>query len=125
VYAVSVFFNYRPAFVHWAHEFIPVIVPAVAAVVCYRAARGMSAGRRTWLLIAAGCATWAAGDLLFSILDLLGATPAGKLTYADSGYRALVPLWAAALILHPARRGRGLEQLGTALDAGAVVIGVG
>src|SRR5205085_4165457 len=45
--------------------------------------------------------------------------------YADTGYLALVPLWAAALILHPARRGHGLEQLGTALDAGAVVIGIG
>jgi len=124
-YAATMFMHHRPFAVHWAHELVPVLVPAAAAAVCVRAAGGMSSGRRTWLLIAAGCATWAAGDFLFTILDTLGATPAGKLTYADTGYLALVPLWAAALILHPGRRGRSLEQLGTMLDAGAVVIGVG
>jgi signal transduction histidine kinase/CheY-like chemotaxis protein len=124
-YSATVLAHYQPQWMWWVHQLVPVFVPAVAAAITAHAALRMESGRRTWLLIAAGCATWAAGDLLYTILDAIGSTPAGKLTYADSGYLALVPLWGAALILHPARGRRGLEQLGTMLDAGAVVLGVG
>src|SRR5439155_6621100 len=54
-----------------------------------------------------------------------GGTPATSLTWADAFYLALVPLWAAALLIHPARSGRGLERAGGTLDVVTVLVGAG
>lgn len=124
-YAISVFLPMELGFMHWPNELIPVIVPVVATVYCVRAARRLPRSRAMWVLLALGAAAWAAGDLTFTILDTLGIEPAASLTYADWFYLALVPLWCAALIMHPARSGHGLEKWGTSLDAAAVIVGAG
>lgn len=124
-YAVSVFLPGRPSVVGWVHELVPVAVPAAVAVLCARAARRLPASRAKWALFSAGAATWAAGDLAFTVLDTLEIEPAGSLTFADAGYLALVPLWCLAFILHPARAGRGFEQWGTSLDGAAAIVGAG
>lgn len=124
-YAVSVFLPARPAVVGWAHELVPVLVPGAVAVWALVAARRLETSRLKWMLLAAGAAAWAAGDLAWTVLDALAIEPAGSLTFADAGYLALVPLWCVALIVHPARAGRGLEQWGTSLDAAAAIVAGG
>jgi signal transduction histidine kinase/CheY-like chemotaxis protein len=126
-YVASVFIPLplRPGFLHWPYELIPVIVPAVTAGYCIRAAKRLPRSAAMWILLGIGAAAWAAGDLAFTILDAVGVEPAASLTFADWFYLAMVPLWCAALIMHPARSGHGLEKWGTSLDAAAVIVGAG
>lgn len=124
-YAASIFLPHRSPAVEWVHELVPVLVPLTVAVLCAVAARALPTSRTKWVFLALGAAAWAAGDLAFTVLDTLKIEPAASLTFADAGYLALVPLWCAALITHPARAGRGLEQWGTSLDSAAAIVGAG
>ncbi len=124
-YAVSIFIPQRPASMHFVYEWVPVAVPLVCAAVIFWHARRATEAKLSWWLFAAGAASWGVGDAIFSILDILGGTPATSLTWADAFYLALVPLWAAALIVHPSRAGRGLERVGGTLDMVAVIFGAG
>jgi signal transduction histidine kinase/ActR/RegA family two-component response regulator len=124
-YIASIFVSQRPAIVSWSHELVPVIVPAIAAALCIRTALRIDHSRAMWWLFALGAALWAGGDLGYTVMDRLGIDPQALLTWADGLYLALIPLWAAALVIHPARGHRRFEQVGTGLDAAAVIVGIG
>jgi signal transduction histidine kinase/CheY-like chemotaxis protein len=124
-YVLSVFLPGRPMPMPLIHEWVPVVVPLVCAAIIARQAARSDVGKMTWWLFAAGTLSWGIGDAIFSILDMMGAAPATTLTWADAFYLALVPLWAAALVVHPRRAGRGLERVGGTLDMLAVIVGAG
>jgi signal transduction histidine kinase/ActR/RegA family two-component response regulator len=125
-YALFIFLPVHRGFVlSWANELVPIIVPATAGIVIAFSARRATEAKTMWWLFALGSLSWAAGDLAFTVLDHLGITPATNLTWADAFYLGLIPLWAAALVLHPARFGRRLERAGGTLDMAAVLVGAG
>src|SRR2546428_12099890 len=73
LYTLSVFLAGRPPWLHWVHELVPILVPAAAAIVCARAAlRSGGPIRVAWWLFSAGAASWAAGDSVFTVLDVTG-----------------------------------------------------
>jgi len=126
LYAAFIFIPVHRGFVlSWANELVPIIVPMVASVVIAQAARRATEGQLTWWLFAAGAFSWALGDTVFTILDHLGITPATNLTWADAFYLGLIPLWAAALVVHPGRSARKLERAGGTLDMAVVLAGAG
>jgi signal transduction histidine kinase len=101
-----------------ARETIPFIVPLVAAAAAFvAAAKAATDERPFWLFVAAGSLAWGLGDIGFSIYGMTGYDPAGKLSLADIGYLALIPLWGAALVVHPSRSRRAIDRLGTSVDA--------
>jgi signal transduction histidine kinase len=122
-YAVSLFGSWRPVWVGWVHDIVPVLVPAGAAVACWHAAlHADPRARASWTLFGVGAAAWAAGDTAYTVLTRLGTEPAGALTGADIGYLALIPAWGIALTLHPARARRRLDLLGSAIEAVVVLV---
>jgi signal transduction histidine kinase len=101
-----------------ARETIPFIIPLVAAAAAFvAAARSPHDQRNFWLFVGAGALAWALGDIGFSLYVLMDYDPAGKLSLADIGYLALIPLWGAALVVHPSRSRRAIDRLGTSVDA--------
>jgi signal transduction histidine kinase len=100
-----------------ALEIIPILVPLAAAAAGFVAASNGGRARAFWLFFGAGAVAWALGDIGFSIYELIDYEPATTLSFADAGYLALIPLWAAAFISHPSRSRRGVDRLGTTVDA--------
>jgi hypothetical protein len=89
---------------------------AAAAVLCARAARRHTGRRRLfWRLVAAPCAAWTAGEVLWAVYDL-GSGEVPVPSWADAGYLAALPLAAAALLVHPALRGRATGRTRSLLD---------
>jgi signal transduction histidine kinase len=100
-----------------ARDVIPFLVPLVAALAAFVAAGSSRIEERSfWTFIGLGALAWALGDIGFSVYDLLDFDPSGRLTLADAGYLLLIPLWGAALIVHPSRSRRGIDRLGTSID---------
>jgi len=63
-----------------------LLAAAAAAVLCWRTSRLADRIRRSWLSIAWGCGAWAAGQLAWSVLDVMDH---GKIPYpsaADIGF---------------------------------------
>ena len=101
-----------------ARESIPFLIPLVAAASAFVAAARCARGERPfWLFLGVGSLAWALGDIGFSIYNVLDFDPAGKLSLADIGYLALIPLWGAALVVHPSRSRRAIDRLGASVDA--------
>jgi signal transduction histidine kinase len=101
-----------------ASDVIPFLVPLVGAAGCFVAARKVRSEERAfWVYMGLGALAWGLGDIGYSLYGWLDFDPAGKLTLADAGYLALVPMWAAAFIVHPSRSRRGIDRLGTSVDA--------
>ena len=101
-----------------ARDVIPFLIPLVAAAAALIAAH--SRWREDglfWLFLGLGSLAWALGDIGFSVYDLIAFDPSGRLTLADVGYLALIPLWGLALLVHPSRSRRGIDRLGTTIDA--------
>lgn len=122
-YAVSLFVATDSALAHVVHEVVPILVPLAAGVACLgAAARSSSRSRLAWGCFAAGAISWAAGDTAYSVLELLHIDVVGSLTWADAGYLALIPLWFAALVVHPSQPGWVEYRVGTLLDAAAMVV---
>lgn len=116
-YAASLFVPLKSSAIGLAQEILPIVVPMVCGLVCFRSARGDERRDRTsWVLLGAGAVVWGLGDLGYTLFDHLGIDPTG-LTAADAGFLALIPLWMAALLLHPAQSRRGFELLGASLEA--------
>jgi hypothetical protein len=92
-----------------------------AAALCVRAAdRHAEAWRPFWRLLAAATGFWALGELLWALYDLIldGSVPVPS--WADAAYLAAIPCAAAALLAHPALRGRTTGKARATLDGGVI-----
>src|SRR5688500_1329508 len=59
--------SYRPVWVSWINEAVPVLAPIVAGTACFGAARRSPRGKRaSWILLGVGASLWAAGDLIYT-----------------------------------------------------------
>jgi hypothetical protein len=93
-----------------------VAAALIATVVCVRAAIGQEGKLRLfWWLIGGASAAWALGEIIWAYYDLvLGDVPAAS--WADAAYLAALPLTAAALLVHPALRGRASGKSRSLVD---------
>ena len=111
--------------IDWAGEIIPIIVPAVAAVLCaLAAARRYGRERVVWVLFTIGSAAWAGGDVAYTALSRTGNSP-GPFSVADVGYLALVFTWLAAILLHPSIPRKGLDLAAACVEAITVLAVMG
>jgi hypothetical protein len=87
-----------------------------AAVFCARAAiRHADRLRLFWWLLAGAAGAWAVGEGIWAVYDLAGGgVPA--VSWADAAYLAALPPAAAALLVHPALRGRAIGKTRSLVD---------
>ena len=92
-----------------------MVAALVAAVFCARAAR-KHAGRIGvfWWLLSAACVAWTLGEGIWSIYDFSGGVPVSS--WADAAYLAALLPTAAALLVHPAMRGRAIAKSRSLVD---------
>ncbi len=73
---------------------------AAAGIACWRTALGTSRRMRwSWAAAALACAAWAAGQVIYSILEILGGKPGPGPGVADLGF-VLFPVGAIAALLY-------------------------
>ena len=99
--------------------------PAAAAVSLALGAR-RSAGRlrRSWAVLAAGCACWSAGQLWWTVQEVSG-NPSPFPSVADVGFVAFPLLAVVGLLLYPARGGardRWLQASDAVMTTAAVAL---
>ncbi|MEX2393473.1 MAG: HAMP domain-containing sensor histidine kinase [Actinomycetota bacterium] len=122
-HVASVLIGIDHPFLTVARDVLPIVVAFAAGVICTVAwRRAPEDSKLTWLLFGAGCYAWAVGDTAYSIYEIFQIDAAFSFTLADLGYLALIPCWVAGLIVHPSRSSRGMDRLGTAVDAGVIMI---
>ena len=88
----------------------------IATMACARVAlRHGGQLRLFWWLLGAACAAWTLGEAVWASYDFVaGDVPAAS--WADAAYLAAVPLTAAALLVHPALRGRAAGRIRSLVD---------
>lgn len=80
-----------------------ILAALAASVLCARAgARSEGSLRRSWWLLAAACAAWTAGEVIWAAYDLVLDQAVPLPSWADLGYLGAIPLAVAALFSHPA-----------------------
>jgi len=90
---------------------------AAATAFCVRAGmRYQGQLRLSWWLFAAACGAWALGELIWALYDLVLGTSVPVPSWADAAYLAAIPPTAAALLVHPAIRGRAIGKMRSLLD---------
>ncbi|WP_170928646.1 putative bifunctional diguanylate cyclase/phosphodiesterase [Deinococcus hopiensis] len=92
----------------------------LAAALAFRAVRGQPQQRRAWGTIAAGLVCWAAGEVVFTVLDLLGRTTFPSV--ADLGFVLLPVLFLLGILQFfqpPASR---LQRLTFVLDIALLIV---
>jgi hypothetical protein len=87
-----------------------------AALMCGVAARRVSVGRTSWLLLAASSFAWAVGEALWSYYDLVQGVQVPFPSWADAGFLAAIPLACAGLLLFPSSRQRTAHRVTSLLD---------
>jgi hypothetical protein len=93
-----------------------------ATVLCARAAVVTGARMRLfWSLVAGACGAWALGEALWAVYDL-GGGEVPVPSWADAAYLSALPLIAAALLLHPARRGRAIGKTRSLVDGLVIAV---
>jgi hypothetical protein len=90
----------------YVDDLATIAAALIATAACVRAALGQEGKlRQFWWLVGGASAAWALGEIIWAYYDLvLGDVPAAS--WADAAYLAALPLTAAALLVHPALRGR-------------------
>jgi diguanylate cyclase len=84
--------------VDWIYELVSIVTALLAAGACLRAAASRyTFDRNVWRFFGFGAASWAVGDIIYTVIDLRGGDATG-LTPADGFYFLLLPLWSAALV---------------------------
>jgi hypothetical protein len=99
------------------------VMPLVAAVQCWRQARGLSTGRlrRGWLLMGGSSLAWGLGMVVWTAYESIGGRDVPFPSLADVGYLATVPLAVAAVLIFPTAPQRRAAQARTVVDG--LVIG--
>jgi diguanylate cyclase len=100
----------------YADDIATVAAAVLATAICVRAARGHEGRLRLfWGLLAGASGAWALGEVIWALYDLvLDDVPAAS--WADAAYLAALPLTAAALLVHPALRGRASGKYRSLVD---------
>jgi diguanylate cyclase (GGDEF)-like protein len=82
-----------------------------------RASRSRHRARLSWGLIAAGCAAWALGQLVWSYYEIIGSRDTPFPSLADAGYLAFPVFALIGLLLRPSSAFTGQGRLRVSLDA--------
>jgi signal transduction histidine kinase len=100
------------------------LVPLAAASACaWRASHERTTLRLAWMLLAAGCASWAIGQAAWAAYVLVLDQPAAPSPgIADAGYLGLVPLAGAGLLAFLSGPSLRANRLRTLLDAAIVAL---
>jgi hypothetical protein len=111
--------------VRYVDDLGTIAAALTTTALCVRAA-GRQRGRlRTfWRLLAAAAGCWALGELLWAVYDLVLGGPVPVPSWADVPYLAAVPFAAAALVAHPAVRGRTTGKARAILDGSVIASAV-
>ena len=83
---------------------------------CGLAARRVSVGRASWLLLAASSFAWAIGEALWSYYDLVQGVQVPFPSWADAGFLAAIPFACAGLLLFPSSRQRTALRVQSLFD---------
>ena len=94
-----------------------LLAPLAAAALCGWAAAKAPRARLSWALIAASCASWAAGEVVWCYYDILRKVPVPFPSPADAGFLSAVPLCVAGLVAFPGVARRVSSRLRGLLDA--------
>jgi len=97
-----------------------LIAPMAAAASCGLASWRLSRARLSWALLAASCASWAAGQAVWCEYDVVRNVPVPFPSLADAGYLTAVPLFVAGLLTVPTVARRLASRLRTLLDAAMI-----
>lgn len=97
---------------------LATIGAALAATgLCVRVGGGHEGRLRLfWWLLAGATGAWALGEFFWAWYDLGGGGGVPVPSWADAAYLAGIPLAAAALLAHPAMRGRTIGKARSLLD---------
>jgi hypothetical protein len=100
----------------YVDDLATVAAALLAATLCARAAVGHSERLRLfWWLLAGACCAWALGEGIWALYDLVGGDVPVP-SWADAAYLAALPPTAAALLVHPALRGRTIGKTRSLVD---------
>ncbi|MEO7058865.1 MAG: GGDEF domain-containing protein [Lapillicoccus sp.] len=100
-----------------------LLAAAVAAVCCgFRAGRSAGRAATSWWWLAAGTASWALGEVVWSYYELVADQQTPFPSLADAGFLLFPVLSAVGLLLWPSAVLRGATRWRTLLD-GALVAG--
>jgi diguanylate cyclase len=99
-----------------------VAAAAAAGFGIRRALRSTRRVRASWLLIALGCAGWAAGEAIWCYYELLQHRDTPFPSLADAGFLVFPLLALAGLLVRPSAAFAGQGRLRVALDATLVAV---
>ena len=74
-----------------------MLLPAVSALVCWRASRSLGAAGRPWIWIGSACLAWGLGSVIWSTYELALDVQPPYPSLADIGYLLFYPLCAVGL----------------------------
>jgi len=96
---------------------VTALAAAAAAAAClWRAQRIVPVRRAPWRLWGAGCACWAAGQLAYSVLDVVTPGAPHSPSWADALFLAILPLWSFGILALLVGSTANASRLRTLLD---------
>ncbi len=102
----------------WMDDLVTPLAAGVGCALCFRAAARHGGRMRTfWGLLCAAMACWTLAEVIWGVYALVLNEEVPVPSWADLGYLSAIPLAVAALIMHPATRGRGSRTVRSTLDA--------
>jgi hypothetical protein len=106
-----------PLTVLYVDDIGTVLAALAAGLLCFAAgARQAGALQRSWWLLAAACAAWALGEVIWAVHDLVRHDAVPVPSWADLGYLGAIPLAMAAVLSHPTLAGSAAHRARHALD---------
>ncbi|MGD0809719.1 MAG: EAL domain-containing protein [Acidimicrobiales bacterium] len=97
-----------------------LIAPLAAAASCGVASWRLPQARLSWALLAASCASWAAGQAVWCEYDVVRDLTVPFPSLADAGYLSAVPLFIGGLLTFPSVARRLASRLRSLLDAAMI-----
>lgn len=102
-------------------DLVTTVAPGWGALCCVVAARGEAGrARRGWALLGCMCASWAAGNVVWTWFELVAHREVPFPSLADVGYLGAIPLGVAAVLAFPTAPRRTATSVRVLLD-GAII----
>ena len=103
--------------VRYGDDLGTVLAALAATVLCLRAAKQHGQPmRRFWSLLAGAAFCWTLAESVWAVYELVLHVEVPLPSWADLGYLAAIPFAVAALLTHPAMRGKGGRRARSLLD---------